>query len=53
MNLTEKAREAQRNYKRHWRQKNKDRIADYNRKYWENKASKMLVNEREQNDSKN
>lgn len=32
--LTEEARAARAAYCREWRAKNKDRVADYNRRYW-------------------
>ena len=43
MELSEQARAAQREYKREWRQKNKDRIAEHNKRYWERKAEKMAA----------
>lgn len=42
--LSDEAREAQREYKRNymraWRAKNKDKVTENNRKYWERKAEK-------------
>lgn len=34
----QKARDIQREYYRQWRMKNKDKIKEYNRRYWEKKA---------------
>ena len=38
LELTEKAREAQRQYLREWRKRNQDKVRLYNRRYWEKKA---------------
>ena len=42
--LSDEAREAQREYKRNymreWRARNKDKVQENNRKYWERKAAK-------------
>lgn len=40
INRTEEKKEKERVYIKEWRQANKLRIAEYNRKYWEAKASK-------------
>lgn len=37
--LENKARQARANYMRAWRQRNKERIAEYNRRYWIKKAN--------------
>lgn len=34
---------ARREYYRQWREKNREKIAEYNLKYWERKAKKMGV----------
>lgn len=43
--LSERAREAQRRYKREymrkWRAENKDKVIAINARYWEKKAAKM------------
>lgn len=36
--LSDKAREKRNQYAREYRKKNKDKIAEYNRRYWEKKA---------------
>lgn len=38
MSMSDKGKEARREYYRKWRAKNKDRIREYNRKFWEKKA---------------
>ena len=41
MNITnENALQAQREYQRAWRKANKDRVREYNRRYWERRLSK-------------
>ena len=37
--LSEKARQAQRAYKREWRAKNRDKVKASNNRYWEKKAT--------------
>lgn len=37
--LTDAAREAKREYFREWRRKNKGRVRENNRRYWERKAA--------------
>lgn len=64
MELSEKAKEARRQYKRKWREKNREHIRQYhrewrkknrgyinerNRKYWERKASEMNVQNEQAN----
>lgn len=36
--MTDKAREARKLYKRDWQRKNKDKVKEYQRRYWEKKA---------------
>lgn len=36
--LSNEAREAQRAYKREWRKKNRDKVKNANKRYWEKKA---------------
>ena len=36
--MTDKAREARNQYAREWRAKNRDRVREINRRYWEKKA---------------
>ena len=38
LNLTEKAIEARRKYHREWRKRNKDKVREYNRRFYENRA---------------
>ena len=40
-NVTDEARAAAREYKRKWREKNKDKIKSYNDAYWQKKAEQM------------
>lgn len=35
------AREELNKYNREWRAKNKERVKEYNKKYWENRAKKL------------
>lgn len=44
-NISEAARAAQREYKREWRKKNKERVRESNRRYWEKKAAEMANKE--------
>lgn len=39
----QKARDIQREYYRQWRMQNKDKIKEYNRRYWEKKAQQKEV----------
>lgn len=41
MQLSDKAREAQRKYQRKWRMENPEKVREKNRRYWEKKARKM------------
>lgn len=38
MNLSEEAKAKKREYQREWRARNRDRVREYNRRYWEAKA---------------
>lgn len=40
-----KAREARNKYMREWRRKNREKVKQYQRKYWERKAQKETINE--------
>ena len=52
MNLSDKAKGAQREYKRQWRERNREKIQAYNTHYWEKKAaSKGVKEEGEKNES--
>ncbi len=39
MTLEERAREERREYFRQWRSKNKDKVRENNRRYWEKRAA--------------
>lgn len=39
--MDEKAKEARRAYSNAWRAANRDRVREYNRRYWERKAAQM------------
>ena len=41
-NLNDIAKEAKREYQREWRFKNKDRVREHNKRYWEKVALKRL-----------
>lgn len=43
--MTDEARAAAREYKRKWREKNKDKIKSYNDAYWQKKAEQMQKEE--------
>lgn len=45
--LKEMAREKNREYKRKWREANKDKIREYNQRYWEKKALEAIEEEKE------
>ena len=38
MKLTEPAKESRRAYYKAWRRKNRDKVHEYNRRYWERKV---------------
>ena len=40
-NVSAEAIEARRAYQNEWRRKNKDRIKDYNARYWQRKAEEL------------
>lgn len=40
--------EAAREYKRKWREKNREQIRQYNKKYWEKKAAQMEAAEKKE-----
>lgn len=44
----EKAREAQRNYAKQWRAKNKDRVRENNLRYWARRAEREAAAQKEQ-----
>ncbi len=37
--MTEKAKEARRNYYKRWRSENRENVREYNRAYWERRAA--------------
>ena len=39
--MDEKAKEARRTYMREWRSRNKDKVREANRRYWERRAEKL------------
>lgn len=43
MSIEELVREEQREYYRQWRAKNKDKVRENNRRYWEKRAQKKLA----------
>ena len=49
--MDEKAKEARRAYSNAWRAANKDRVKEYNRRYWERKAAQMQKKPDNGNDS--
>lgn len=48
MTLEERAREERREYFRQWRAKNRDKVRENNRLYWERRAAKKAETAREQ-----
>ncbi len=42
--MDEKAKKARRAYANAWRAANKDRVREYNKRYWERKAVQMQQN---------
>lgn len=44
--LSEEARVARNKYIREWREHNKDRVRETNRRYWERRAAKMAAEKR-------
>ena len=45
--MTDAAREAQREYMREWRKKNPERVRAKNKRYWEKKAQKLQASVKE------
>ena len=45
--LSSKAMEVKREYAKQWRAKNRDKVKEANRKYWERKAQQMKSGESE------
>lgn len=43
--MSDAAREARNAASRAWRKKNKERVQEYNRRYWERKAAKEAAND--------
>lgn len=43
--LSEQARELKNKYHREWQRNNKDKVKEYNLRYWENKAKEKLADE--------
>lgn len=46
-NLSEAAKEARRKYKREWNRKNKDKLKEYEKRYWEKRAAETAGHERD------
>ncbi len=44
---SEKAVELRREYHKQWRAKNKDRVREYNRRFWEKQAAKQQEAEKQ------
>ncbi len=44
--LETKAKELQREYRRSWARKNRDKVRATNKRYWEKKARRIIENER-------
>lgn len=49
--MTEAAKEARRQYKREWNRKNKDKVRESQRRYWERKAAAQQETDTTQEDS--
>lgn len=45
--MDEKAKEARRAYMREWRSRNKDKVREANRRYWERRAEKLAAKKEE------
>ena len=45
-NLTDKAREARNAYQREWNRKNREKVREHQRRYWERKAAELEAEER-------
>lgn len=48
--MTDQAREARRIYKREWNRRNKEKVAEHQRRYWERKAAKMAAATQEESE---
>ena len=48
LTLEERAKEERREYFRQWRAKNKDKVRENNRRYWERRAARAAETKREQ-----
>lgn len=46
--LEELAKEEERNYRRSWRAKNRERIREYNRRYWLRRAQREVTGKEDQ-----
>jgi hypothetical protein len=46
-NMSKDAKDARNEYMRKWRARNKDKVREYNQRYWERKAQEMAVAEPE------
>lgn len=42
--IEEKAKQAQREYGKKWRAKNKDKVKEYNKRFWQKQAEKKQQN---------
>lgn len=51
MELSEQAKEIRRAYKKAWREANKDKIRESNRRYWERKAARAAGGKDEQTEN--
>lgn len=54
--MTDTALQIRRNYQKEWREKNKERIKTYTKRYWEKKARRVeeidaFVNQQEEGDA--
>lgn len=45
MTINEKATKMRQEYLNNWRAKNKDKVSEYNKRYWQKKAEKRLQEE--------
>lgn len=45
--LEERAKEERREYFRQWRAKNRDKVRENNRRYWEKRAAKKATEEKD------
>ena len=46
LTLEERAKEERREYFRQWRAKNRDKVRESNRRYWEKRAAKKVAEEK-------